>query len=112
VLDTNLVFENISTPNSGEPVSLGLLSGGEQEQAYLAVRLALADLLTRQAGKRELVVLDDVFTTTDEERLKRVLGIINEMREHAQFLILTCHPERYASLKDVKRIDMDKLRAG
>jgi hypothetical protein len=112
VLDTELAFENISTPNSGEPVSLGSLSGGEQQQAYLAVRLALADLLTRQAGKRELVVLDDVFTNTDEERLKRVLEIINEMREHAQFLILTCHPERYTSLKDVKRIDMEKLRAG
>jgi DNA repair exonuclease SbcCD ATPase subunit len=112
VLDTNLVFENIGTPNSGEPVSLGSLSGGEQQQAYLAVRLALADLLTRQAGKRELVVLDDVFANTDEERLKRFLEIISEMREHVQFLILTCHPERYSSLKDVKRIDMERLRAG
>ena len=110
VLDTDLVFENVSTLKSDEPISLALLSGGEQQQAYLAVRLALADLLTRQAGRRELVVLDDVFANTDEERLPRVLEIINEMREHAQFLILTCHPDRYSALKDVKRISMEKIR--
>lgn len=92
-----------------DAVALENLSGGEREQVYIAVRLALAELLTRDAGRRELVVLDDVLTFTDDERLKRVLTILDEMRTHAQFLILTCHPERYKTLKSANFIDLKKL---
>jgi DNA repair exonuclease SbcCD ATPase subunit len=93
-----------------DAVELEHLSGGEREQVYIAVRLALAELLTKDAGRRELVVLDDVLTFTDDERLKRVLTILDEMRTHAQFLILTCHPERYKPLKGANFIDLEKLR--
>jgi DNA repair exonuclease SbcCD ATPase subunit len=93
-----------------DAVDLEHLSGGEREQVYIAVRLALAELLTKDAGRRELVVLDDVLTFTDDERLKRVLTILDEMRPHAQFLILTCHPERYKPLKGANFIDLEKLR--
>ena len=91
-------------------IDLEDLSGGEREQVYVAVRLALAELLTKDAGRRELVVLDDVLTFTDDERLKRVLTILEEMRTHAQFLILTCHPERYKPLKGANFIDVQQLR--
>jgi hypothetical protein len=93
-----------------DSIELAELSGGEREQVYVAVRLALAELLTKDAGRRELVVLDDVLTFTDEERLKRVLTILAEMQTHAQFLILTCHPERYKPLKDANFIDMERVR--
>ena len=43
-----------------EAVILENLSGGEQEQLYLATRLALAEVLGRD--HRQLVVLDDVLT--------------------------------------------------
>ena len=49
-------------------VSLDNLSGGETEQLHLACRLALASILA--AEERQLVVLDDVFTATDEERFR------------------------------------------
>ena len=104
------------TPWAVEPteaegaIDLEDLSGGEREQVYVAVRLSLAELLTKDAGRRELVVLDDVLTFTDDERLKRVLTILEEMRTHAQFLILTCHPDRYESLKNANFIDMQQLR--
>lgn len=91
-------------------IDLEDLSGGEREQVYVAVRLALAELLTKDAGRRELVVLDDVLTFTDDERLKRVLTILEEMRTHAQFLILTCHPDRYKPLKGANFIDVQQLR--
>jgi DNA repair exonuclease SbcCD ATPase subunit len=93
-----------------DAIDLEHLSGGEREQVYVAVRLALAELLAKDASRRELVVLDDVLTFTDDERLKRVLTILNEMRTHAQFLILTCHPERYKPLKGANFIDLEKLR--
>jgi uncharacterized protein YhaN len=93
-----------------DAIDLEDLSGGEREQVYVAVRLALAELLTKDAGRRELVVLDDVLTFTDDERLKRVLTILEEMRTYAQFLILTCHPDRYKPLKGANFIDVQQLR--
>lgn len=76
----------------------------------MAVRLALAELLTKDAGQRRLVVLDDVLTATDDERLSRVIAVLDEMRPHAQFVILTCHPERYKPLRGAKFIDMANVR--
>jgi hypothetical protein len=74
----------------------------------LAVRLALAELLTKDAGQKRLVVLDDVLTATGDERLGRVIAVLEEMRSHAQFVILTFHPERYKPLKGAKLIERGK----
>ena len=83
------------------------LSGGEKEQLYIATRLALADLLAKE--ERQLVVLDDVLTFTDTGRLARVMGLLEEAAERLQVLILTCHPERYATLRDARLIDLEAL---
>ena len=110
-LSSELTPWAVEIAESEGAVDLEHLSGGEREQVYIAVRLALAELLTKDAARRELVVLDDVLTFTDDERLKRVLDILQEMRTHAQFLILTCHPERYKALKDANFVDMKNLSA-
>ena len=109
-LSDELAPSTVELMESEETVDLEQLSGGEREQVYIAVRLALAELLSKDAQKRELVVLDDVLTFTDDERLKRVLTILDNMRTHAQFLILTCHPERYKVLKNANFIDLNNLR--
>lgn len=96
----------------GGAVELEVLSGGEREQVHLAVRLALTELLTKDAGSRHLAVLDDVVTATDDERLGRIFAVLEQMRTHAQFVILTCHPERYRSLSSAFHIDMESLRHG
>jgi hypothetical protein len=83
------------------------LSGGEQEQIYLATRLALAEVLAME--ERQLVVLDDVLTATDTARLARIMTILEEEAQRLQLLILTCHPERYGGLSGVKFIDLEKL---
>jgi len=51
-----------------------------------------------------------VLIATDDERLSRVIAVLDEIRPHAQFVILTCHPERYKPLKSAKFIDMANLR--
>jgi uncharacterized protein YhaN len=109
-LSDELAPWGVGPAGTDETIDLEILSGGEREQVHLAVRLALAELLTKDAGQRQLVVLDDVLTATDDERLKRVLAILEEMRPHAQFLVLTCHPERYRLLKSANFIDMGTLR--
>ncbi|MFN7923859.1 MAG: AAA family ATPase [Bryobacteraceae bacterium] len=83
------------------------LSGGETEQVHLAVRLALADLLA--AGGRQLVVLDDVLTATDSARMERIVELLRERSARLQFLVLTCHPERYRALTEAKFFDVEKL---
>jgi len=90
-----------------EAVTLENLSGGEQEQLYLATRLALAEVLARE--ERQLVVLDDVLTATDSGRLARVMAVLDEAAERLQVLILTCHPERYRGLRQGRFFDFETL---
>ena len=92
---------------ASSPVDVENLSGGEREQLYIATRLALADLLAK--GERQLVVLDDVLTFTDTGRLARVMGLLEEAAERLQVLILTCHPERYATLREATLMDLEAL---
>jgi uncharacterized protein YhaN len=75
---------------------LDQMSSGEREQIYFATRLALADVLGNQ--ERQVVVLDDPLVDTDADRLSRALELIHERSERLQFVILSCHPERYLSL--------------
>lgn len=80
-----------------ETVACDNLSGGEQEQLFFIVRLALAQVL---AGKeRQLVVLDDVLHASDGRRMKRLCQLLEKEAEKLQIVILTCHPERYADWK-------------
>lgn len=91
-------------------VDLGNLSGGEQEQLYLATRLALAEVLARD--ERQMVVLDDVLTATDSGRLARVMTLLEEAAERLQILVLTCHPERYRAMSEVEFFDLEAVLNG
>ncbi|MBF8299244.1 MAG: hypothetical protein HW397_293 [Dehalococcoidia bacterium] len=91
----------------GQPVAIENASGGEKEQIYIAIRLALAKVLAQ--GERQLVVLDDVLTSTDSGRLARVLRVLGEAAQHLQIVILTCHPERYGALDQAKLFDLESL---
>ena len=91
-------------------VSLEHLSGGEREQVYFAVRLALADVAFR--GSRELLVLDDVFVYTDMGRVARIVTILEEVAERFQIVLFTCHPERYRGLPQAKFFDLAELVRG
>lgn len=90
-----------------EEVHLNNLSGGEQEQLYLAARLALAEVLGRD--NRQLVVLDDVLTATDSGRLARVMNILEEAAERLQIVVMTCHPERYRGLQNARFFDLETI---
>lgn len=86
--------QRIRPAGVGQDVDAERISGGEQEQVHLAVRLAMADLLT--AKEPFPVVLDDALLATDDERLERILRLLGQRRERVQWLILTCHRERFA----------------
>lgn len=67
----------------------GLLSRGTAEQLYLAIRLALAETMTRQASLP--LLFDDLFVNFDERRLHAALALIGELSATRQIVIMTCH---------------------
>jgi energy-coupling factor transporter ATP-binding protein EcfA2 len=98
---------NVRPEDGGTPSEIAEMSGGEQEQIWTATRLALTDVLAGTAP--QTIVFDDVFAHTDNERLGRILDLLGQ-RGHAQFLILTCHPERYRSLASARRFAVRDCR--
>jgi ABC-type polysaccharide/polyol phosphate transport system ATPase subunit len=67
----------------------------------------LAEVLAK--NERQVVVLDDVLTAADAERLARAMTILEEYAEHLESLVLTCHPERYRALTEAQFFDMESL---
>ena len=43
---------------------------------------------------------------TDPARLARILQLLEARRPRLQILILTCHPERFASLTGANRVEL------
>lgn len=71
-------------------VELGSLSGGTVDQFYLALRVAMLDLLTE--GQETLpLLLDDPFVQYDNERMEAAMGYLAQVAENRQVVIMTCH---------------------
>lgn len=73
--------------NNGEPITLAQLSQGARDQLYLAVRLAVADLL---ADAMVLpLVLDDPFVNYDQERLPELRRVLERLAQQRQVILLS-----------------------
>lgn len=105
--DDSLLPQQILPQRANSAVELEHISGGEREQLYFAVRLALAEVAFR--GQRQLLVLDDVFVYTDAARLARIATLLDEAADRFQIILLTCHPERYGGLKNAQFFDVEQL---
>ena len=68
-------------------------------------------LLAEELAKseRQLLVLDDVLTFTDDDRLARICNLLTRASEKLQILILTCHPERFLGITSAKAFDLESL---
>jgi exonuclease SbcC len=70
------------------------LSSGTIDQAYFALRLAVADLLSRESAGLPLM-LDDVFLRYDdiraEQGLRFLVNLANESAVSTQIILFTCH---------------------
>lgn len=65
------------------------LSSGTTDQAYLALRLAMTELITEN-GERLPLMLDDILLQYDEKRMKHALDFLGEYAKDAQILFFTC----------------------
>ena len=82
----------LSAEPAGDPVfrDAALLSAGTLDQLYLAVRLAICDLVL-PPEKQVPIVLDDALANFDDQRCAAALGFLKEASEDRQILLFTCH---------------------
>jgi DNA repair exonuclease SbcCD ATPase subunit len=83
------------------------LSAGARDQLYLAVRLAISEYLSR-GGESLPLLLDDVFATSDDGRLRSGMrALIESFGAGHQLLLATCHRGR---MQELRRQDPDLYR--
>ncbi len=86
-----LAGESLTPAVSGggrEEIDAGALSQGTRAALYLAVRLALGELL---AGGRALpVILDDPLVDLDDARRSAALALFRQIGEKSQVLLMSC----------------------
>ena len=81
---------HLSAEPSGSPVyrDAALLSAGTLDQLYLAVRLAICELVLPPSAP---LVLDDALANFDDTRCAAALRLLREYSRDRQILLFTCH---------------------
>src|SRR6185369_12781693 len=102
---------------NGSTVALERESYGTLEQLSLLIRLAVGGLLAK--AEPAVAILDDPLTHADPAKHKKMLDLLvcasrgDPAGPHPtgplQLIVLTCHPERFADLKDAQRFDLARL---
>ncbi len=87
----------LETDSQGAQRSVQLLSQGAADQLYLAVRLAICDLVLPE-DKHVPLILDDALLSFDDDRLHAALDYLLEESEQRQILLFTCQKRESAYL--------------
>jgi hypothetical protein len=89
---------------AGRTVPYESLSGGAKEQLGIVARLAGAVLVAKEDSVP--VIIDDALGFSDAGRLARMGEVFDAVGGDGQVIVLTCSPDRYASVADAVRIDL------
>lgn len=86
-----------------------VISGGEEDVANLALRLAISQMIADRAGQPfSLLILDEVFGSLDEERRAAVVSLLRGLADRFPQVILITHIESVRDGFDrIVRIDYD-----
>jgi exonuclease SbcC len=89
-----------------------VISGGEEDVANLALRLAISQMIADRAGQPlSLLVLDEIFGSLDEERRTAVVERLRSLADRFPQVILITHIESVRDGFDrVIRVDYDAER--
>jgi exonuclease SbcC len=92
---------------AGEPKPV--ISGGEEDIANLALRLAISQMIADRAGQPlSLLVLDEIFGSLDEEHRSAVVDLLRSLADRFPQVILITHIESVRDGFDrVIRVDFD-----
>jgi uncharacterized protein YhaN len=89
---------------AGRTVPYESLSGGAKEQLGIVARLAGAALVAKEDGVP--VLIDDALGFTDADRLTKMGEVFDAVGGDGQVIVLTCSPERYATVGDALHIEL------
>ncbi len=92
MLHTGVLVE--ASPAGKRVKQLSLLSGGERSLTALALLFAIFT-----ARPSPFYVMDEVEAALDDVNLTRLINAFNELREHAQLIVIT-HQQRTMSIAD------------
>ena len=83
---------NLSAEPANDPVyrDSQLLSAGAADQLYLAVRLAICDLVLDNESSVP-IILDDALSNFDDERCAAALRWLKKEARNRQIILFTCH---------------------
>ena len=92
---------------AGDPKPV--ISGGEEDVANLALRLAISQMIADRAGQPlSLLVLDEIFGSLDEEHRTAVMDLLRSLADRFPQVILITHIESVREGFDrVIRVDFD-----
>lgn len=98
-------FEVIA--NDGMSYPIGELSQATKEQAYIALRLALAASILETAPFP--IIMDDPFVHFDGQRLSRMIELLNQLQQHHQFIYFTCHKVMTKHWQDATILNVSEI---
>ncbi len=76
--------------DDGEPK--GVISGGEEDIANLALRLAISQMIAERAGQPlSLLILDEIFGSLDEDHRASVVELLRNLADRFPQVILITH---------------------
>ena len=101
---------SLSAEAAGDPMSRSIqqLSQGAADQLYLAVRLAICDMVL-PAEKHVPLILDDALVTFDDDRLLAALDYLLAESRNRQILLFTCHDRERAYLQGQENVSVIRL---
>ncbi len=94
----------------GVPRDAGCLSAGAADQLYLAVRLAVCDLVLPPENAVP-IVLDDALASFDDGRCAAALDYLRKEAEKRQILLFTCHSREAEHFRDDPAVSIQHLTA-
>ena len=97
--------------DDGDPKAV--ISGGEEDVANLALRLAISQMIAERAGQPlSLLILDEIFGSLDEDRRAAVVDLLRSLADRFPQVILITHIDSVREGFDrVVRVGFDLARA-
>jgi exonuclease SbcC len=96
--------------DDGDPKTV--ISGGEEDVANLALRLAISQMIAERAGQPlSLLILDEIFGSLDEDRRTAVVDLLRSLADRFPQVILITHIDSVREGFDrVVRVGLDLAR--
>ena len=101
---------HLAAAPAGDPIrrDAQLLSAGTGGQLYLAVRLAVCELVLPREDAPPLV-LDDALADFDDRRCRTALRLLKEEAKRRQILLFTCHSREAAFFDGDPEVSVQRL---